>query len=58
LIRTVAFQRVYTDNGDLDETIAVADGDTVLVPHGYRPVLNVMAGPVRRWCTTVDPRYR
>jgi 5-deoxy-glucuronate isomerase len=68
LIRTVAFQRHYTDNGDLDETIAVADGDTVLVPHGYRPVaagarhdlyyLNVMAGPVRRWCTTVDPRYR
>jgi 5-deoxy-glucuronate isomerase len=62
-----AFQRVYTDDGDLDETIAVADGDTVLVPRGYHPVaagarhdlyyLNVMAGPVRRWCTTVDPRY-
>jgi 5-deoxy-glucuronate isomerase len=40
----------------------------VLVPRGYHPVaagvrhdlyyLNVMAGPVRRWCTTVDPRYR
>ena len=63
-----AFQRVYTDSGDLDETIAVADGDTVLVPRGYHPVaadarhdlyyLNVMAGPVRRWCTTVDLRYR
>ena len=62
-----AFQRVYTDDGDLDESIAVADGDTVLVPRGYHPVaadarhdlyyLNVMAGPVRRWCTTVDPRY-
>jgi 5-deoxy-glucuronate isomerase len=62
-----AFQRVYTDDG-LDETIAVEDGDTVLVPRGYHPVaagarhdlyyLNVMAGPVRRWCTTVDPRYR
>ncbi len=33
-----AFQRVYTDDGDLDETIAVADGDTVLVPRGYHPV--------------------
>jgi len=63
-----ALQRVYTDDGSLDETVAVADGDTVLVPRGYHPVaagarhdlyyLNVMAGPVRRWCTTVDPRYR
>jgi 5-deoxy-glucuronate isomerase len=48
--------------------IRVPAGDTVLVPRGYHPVaadarhdlyyLNVMAGPVRRWCTTVDPRYR
>jgi 5-deoxy-glucuronate isomerase len=63
-----ALQRVYTDDGSLDETIAVGDGDTVLVPRGYHPVaasprhdlyyLNVMAGPVRRWCTTTDPRYR
>jgi 5-deoxy-glucuronate isomerase len=62
-----AVQRVYTDDGSLDETIAVGDGDTVLVPRGYHPVaasprhdlyyLNVMAGPVRRWCTTTDPRY-
>ncbi len=63
-----AVQRVYTDDGSLDETVAVGDGDTVLVPRGYHPVaasprhdlyyLNVMAGPVRRWCTTTDPRYR
>ena len=62
-----AFQRVYTDDG-LDETIAVQDGDTVLVPRGYHPVaagprhdlyyLNVMAGPVRRWCTAVDTRFQ
>lgn len=62
-----AVQRVYTDDGSLDETIAVGDGDTVLVPRGYHPVaasprhdlyyLNVMAGPVRRWRTTTDPRY-
>lgn len=62
-----AFQRVYTDDGSLDESIAVQDGDVVLVPHGYHPVvagarhdlyyLNVMAGPVRAWHTTVAPGY-
>ncbi len=59
-----AFQRVYTDadeNGarDLDETMAVEDGDIVMVPRGYHPCaachgydlyyLNVMAGPKRTW---------
>ena len=63
-----AVQRVYTDDGSLDETLAVADGDVVLVPRGYHPVaadprvdlyyLNVMAGPVRQWRVTVAPGYR
>lgn len=54
-----AFQRVYTDARDLDETMCVEDGDVVLVPRGYHPVaavagydiyyLNVMAGPKRTW---------
>ncbi len=54
-----AFQRVYTDDRSLDETMLVEDGDVVLVPRGYHPVaaiagydlyyLNVMAGPVRTW---------
>jgi 5-deoxy-glucuronate isomerase len=62
-----ALQRVYTGDGSLDETMAVAHGDVVLVPRGYHPVvadarhdlyyLNVMAGPVRLWRTTTDPRY-
>ena len=62
-----AFQRVYTDDGSLDEAIAVRDGDVVLVPRGYHPVaagarhdlyyLNVMAGPVREWRITPDPAY-
>src|SRR5918993_5338579 len=49
-----AVQRVYTDDRSLDETMAVTDGDVVLVPRGYHPVgaahgydlyyLNVMAG--------------
>ena len=52
-------QRVYTDDGLLDETMAVADGDVVLVPRGHHPCgapygfemyyLNVMAGPLRKW---------
>ncbi|WP_028024227.1 5-deoxy-glucuronate isomerase [Enterovibrio calviensis] len=52
-------QRVYTDERDLDECMAVYDGDVVKVPRGYHPVatmagydsyyLNVMAGPVRQW---------
>lgn len=62
-----AFQRVYTDDGSLDEGVAVEDGDVVLVPRGYHPVacdpradlyyLNVMAGPVRAWRVTVAPGY-
>ena len=32
-----AFQRVYTDDRSLDETMAVEDGDVVLVPKGYHP---------------------
>lgn len=52
-------QRVYTDDGLLDETMAVSDGDVVLVPRGHHPCgapygfemyyLNVMAGPLRKW---------
>ncbi|TCV69342.1 5-deoxy-glucuronate isomerase [Neorhizobium sp. S3-V5DH] len=52
-------QRVYTDDGLLDETMAVKDHDVVLVPRGHHPCgapygfemyyLNVMAGPLRRW---------
>ncbi|AUH64428.1 5-deoxy-glucuronate isomerase [Paracoccus zhejiangensis] len=52
-------QRVYTDDGGLDEVMAVKDGDVVLVPRGHHPCgapygfqmyyLNVMAGPLRKW---------
>jgi 5-deoxy-glucuronate isomerase len=54
-----AFQRIYTDDRSLDETITVEDGDVTLVPKGYHPCaalhgydlyyLNVMAGPKRTW---------
>lgn len=52
-------QRVFTEDGELDETMAVSDGDVVLVPKGHHPCgvpygyemyyLNVMAGPRRNW---------
>lgn len=53
------FQRVFTEDGELDETMAVSDHDVVLVPKGHHPCgapygyemyyLNVMAGPLRKW---------
>lgn len=53
------FQRVFTEDGEIDETMSVEDGDVVLVPRGHHPVgvpygydmyyLNVMAGPERKW---------
>jgi 5-deoxy-glucuronate isomerase len=62
-----AFQRVYTDDRSLDETMTVGDGDVVLVPKGYHPVgapyaynlyyLNVMAGPKRVWRFHNDPEH-
>ena len=62
-----AFQRIYTDDRSLDETLAVGDGDVVLVPKGYHPVgaphgydlyyLNVMAGPKRVWRFHNDPAH-
>ncbi|MBD2869318.1 5-deoxy-glucuronate isomerase [Paenibacillus arenilitoris] len=62
-----AIQRVYTDDRSLDETLAVADGQAVLVPKGYHPVaapagyevyyLNVMAGPIRTWRFHNDPDH-
>jgi 5-deoxy-glucuronate isomerase len=62
-----AFQRVYTDDRSLDETLCVHDGDVVMVPRGYHPVgaahgydlyyLNVMAGPRRAWVIHNDPAH-
>lgn len=62
-----AFQRVYTDIRDLDETMTVEDRDVVMVPRGYHPVvvpygydsyyLNVMAGPRREWHFHNDPAH-
>ena len=58
-------QRVFTEDGSLNETMAVSDGDVVLVPRGHHPCaaphgiemyyLNVMAGPLRKWRFVADP---
>jgi 5-deoxy-glucuronate isomerase len=62
-----AFQRVYTDDRSIDETVSLADGDVVMVPQGYHPAgvppgyelyyLNVMAGPRRSWVFHNDPDH-
>ena len=62
-----AFQRVYTDDRSLDQSMAVEDHDVVMVPRGYHPVvvpygydsyyLNLMAGPTREWHFRNDPAH-
>jgi 5-deoxy-glucuronate isomerase len=63
-----AIQRVYTRDRRLDETMTVRDGDLVLIPEGYHPVvaahgyniyyLNVLAGSARSMAASDDPDYR
>jgi 5-deoxy-glucuronate isomerase len=62
-----AVQRVYTADKRLDETMTVRDGDLVLVPEGYHPVvaahgynvyyLNALAGSARTLAASDDPNY-
>lgn len=57
--RGFGIQRVFTEDGSLDETMSVGNHDVVLVPKGHHPCaapygyemyyLNVMAGPLRKW---------
>lgn len=61
------YQRVFTEDGSLDENIALGDGDVVLVPKGHHPCgvpygyemyyLNVMAGPLRKWRFKNHPEH-
>ena len=62
-----AFQRVYTRDGDLDETVTAHDHDAVLVPRGYHACaaaagysiyyLNVLAGPKHVYRMSFDPDH-
>lgn len=61
------FQRVYTEDRSVDETMTVENQNVVIVPEGYHPVgvpegyssyyLNVMAGPKRIWKFYNDPAH-
>lgn len=60
-------QRVWTEDGSLDETMSVENHDVVLVPRGHHPCaapygyemyyLNVMAGPLRKWRFKLHPDH-
>lgn len=62
-----AIQRVYTRDGQRNETLTVRDNQVVLIPEGYHPVvaahgydcyyLNVLAGSARSMAATDDPDY-
>jgi len=62
-----AIQRVYTHDRRLDETLTVRDGQLVLIPEGYHPVvaahgynvyyLNALAGSARSMAASDDPDY-
>lgn len=62
-----AFQRVYTSDGRLDQTVLARDADVVLVPEGYHPVvsahgyttyyLNFLAGSAQSLANSDDPEH-
>lgn len=62
-----AIQRVYTGDRRLHATLTVRDGELVLIPEGYHPVvaahgynvyyLNVLAGSTRSMAASDDPEY-
>jgi 5-deoxy-glucuronate isomerase len=62
-----AIQRIYTADGRRDVTLTVRDGDLVLIPEGYHPVvaahgynvyyLNALAGSARSMAASDDPAH-
>jgi 5-deoxy-glucuronate isomerase len=62
-----AIQRVYSYDGRRNETLTVRDGELVLIPDGYHPVvaahgyniyyLNALAGSARSLAAPLDPNY-
>jgi 5-deoxy-glucuronate isomerase len=62
-----AIQRVYTPDRRIDQTLTVRDGEMVLIPEGYHPVvaahgynvyyLNALAGSARSMAASDDPNY-
>jgi len=62
-----AIQKIYTADRRIDETLSVRDGEMVLIPEGYHPVvaahgydvyyLNALAGSARSMAASDDPDY-
>ena len=62
-----AMQKIYTADRRIDETITVRDGELILIPEGYHPVvaahgynvyyLNALAGSARSMAASDDPDY-
>lgn len=62
------FQRIYTDDGSIDETYTLKDGDATLIPRGYHPVaagagyklyyLWMLAGVGRKLIMRDDPDHQ
>lgn len=62
-----AIQRIYSSNCGMDAVLVVRDGELVLIPEGYHPVvaahgynvyyLNVLAGSARSMAASDDPDY-
>jgi len=62
-----AIQRVYTSDERIEQTLTVRDGELVLIPEGYHPVvaahgynvyyLNALAGSARSMAASDDPDY-
>lgn len=62
-----AIQKVYSTDRRLDHTLTIRDGELVLIPEGYHPVvaahgynvyyLNALAGSARSMAASDDPDY-
>ncbi len=62
-----AIQKVYNTDRSIDETITVRNGEMVLIPEGYHPVvaahgynayyLNALGGSARSLAASDDPQY-
>jgi 5-deoxy-glucuronate isomerase len=62
-----AIQRVYSHDGERDATVTVHDGELMLIPDGYHPVvaahgynvyyLNALSGSARSLAATLDPDF-
>lgn len=66
-VQGFAMQRIYTDDGTLDEAVVAQHNDAILVPRGYHPVavapgytcyyLNFLSGNLKATAPRDDPQH-